>query len=162
MNQKKEKDETNGYRNTNGKESDDIEEPGTRGSRMSIIGHDGIRLVWTSRNQCKNLLLPSAAGTGKLATENCVVLLSTKNISDNIEIFSVDERIKPAVFYLSERSRRQCCSLFDHQHRTSKRHWCQRISDEHLPHRRKTAAAEIRIKQPPEMSLVLERRFFGG
>ena len=26
MNQKKEKDETNGYRNTNGKESDDITE----------------------------------------------------------------------------------------------------------------------------------------
>ena len=57
-----------------------------------------------------------------LLTENCVVLLSTKNISDNIEIFSVDERIKPAVFYLSERSRRQCCSLFDYQHRTGKRH----------------------------------------
>ena len=45
MNQKKEKDETNGYRNTNGKESDDAEELGTRGSRMSIIGHEGIRLV---------------------------------------------------------------------------------------------------------------------
>ena len=45
MNQKKEKDETNGYRNTNGKESDDAEELGTRDSRMSIIGHDGIRLV---------------------------------------------------------------------------------------------------------------------
>ena len=57
-----------------------------------------------------------------LLTENCVVLLSTKNISDNIEIFSVDERIKPAVFYLSERSRRQCCSLFDYKHRTGKRH----------------------------------------
>ena len=57
-----------------------------------------------------------------LLTENCVVLLSTKNISDNIEIFSVDERIKPAVFYLAERSRRQCCSLFDYQHRTGKRH----------------------------------------
>ena len=38
MNQKKEKDETNGYRNTNGKKSDDAEEPGTRGGRMSIIG----------------------------------------------------------------------------------------------------------------------------
>ena len=85
-----------------------------------------------------------------LLTENCVILLSTKNISDNIEIFSVDERIKPAVFYLSERSRRQCCSLFDYQHRTGKRHWCQRISDEHLPHRRKAIAAEIRIKHPPE------------
>ena len=45
MNQKKKKDETNGYRNTNGKESDDAEELGARGSRMSIIGHDGIRLV---------------------------------------------------------------------------------------------------------------------
>ena len=44
MNQKKKKDETNGYRNTNGKESDDAEELGGRGSRMSIIGHDGIRL----------------------------------------------------------------------------------------------------------------------
>ena len=45
MNQKKGKDETNGYRNTNGKESDDAEELGTRGSRMSIVGHDGICLV---------------------------------------------------------------------------------------------------------------------
>ena len=45
MNQKKEKDETNGYRNTNGKKSDDITELGTRGSRMSIVGHDGIRMV---------------------------------------------------------------------------------------------------------------------
>ena len=45
MNQKKEKDETNGYRNTNGKESDDAEEPGTRGGIMSVIGHDGIGLV---------------------------------------------------------------------------------------------------------------------
>ena len=77
-----------------------------------------------------------------LLTENCVVLLSTKNISDNIEIFSVDERIKPAVFYLSERSRRQCC-LFGRQNRIGKRHGYQRISDYHLPHRRKTAAAEI-------------------
>ena len=45
MNQKKEKDETNRYRNTNGKESDDAEEPGGRGSGMSIIGHDGIGMV---------------------------------------------------------------------------------------------------------------------
>ena len=78
-----------------------------------------------------------------LLTENCVVLLSTKNISDNIEIFSVDERIKPDVFYLSERSRCQCDSLFNHQHRTSKRHGYQRISDNHLPHRRKTVTSEI-------------------
>lgn len=45
MNQKKEKDETNEYRNTNGKECDDAEELGGRGGRMSIIGHDGIGLV---------------------------------------------------------------------------------------------------------------------
>ena len=47
MNQKKKKkkDETNWYRNTNGKESDDAEELDTRGSRMSIIGHDGISLM---------------------------------------------------------------------------------------------------------------------
>ena len=45
MNQKKEKDETNGNRNTNGKESDDAEELGERGSGMSIIRHDGIGLV---------------------------------------------------------------------------------------------------------------------
>lgn len=45
MNQKKEKDETNVYRNTNSKDSDDITELSTRGSRMSIIRHDGIRLV---------------------------------------------------------------------------------------------------------------------
>ena len=45
MNQKKGMDETNGYRNTNGKESDDAEELGGRCSRMSIIGHDGIGLV---------------------------------------------------------------------------------------------------------------------
>ena len=45
MNQKKEKDETNGYRNTNGKESDDAEELGGRGGRMSIIGHDGTELA---------------------------------------------------------------------------------------------------------------------
>ena len=78
-----------------------------------------------------------------LLTESRVVPLSTKNISDNIEILSGDVRIKPAVFYLSERSRRQCCSLFDYQHSTGKRHGYQRISDNHLPHRRKTAAAEI-------------------
>ncbi|MGN0654844.1 MAG: IS66 family insertion sequence element accessory protein TnpA [Oscillospiraceae bacterium] len=45
-----------------------------------------------------------------LLTENCVVLLSTKSISDNIEIFSGDMRIKPAVFHLTERSRLQCCA----------------------------------------------------
>ena len=77
-----------------------------------------------------------------LLTENCVVLLSTKNISDNIEIFSVDERIKPAVFHFTERSRGRC-RLFGRQNRTGKRHGYQRISDYHLPHRRKTAAAEI-------------------
>ena len=97
-----------------------------------------------------------------LLTESRVVPLSTKNISDNIEIFSVDERIKPAVFYLSERSRRQCCSLFDYQHRTGKRHWCQRISDEHLPHRRKTVTAEIRIKHPPENIALLREKFLRG
>ena len=43
MNQKK--DETNGYRSTNGKESDDTEELGGKGSRLSIIGYDGIHLV---------------------------------------------------------------------------------------------------------------------
>ena len=53
-------------------------------------------------------------------------------------------------FHLSERSRCQCDSLFNHQHRTSKRHWCQRISDQHLSYRRKAIAAEIRIKHPPE------------
>ena len=77
-----------------------------------------------------------------LLTESHVVPLSTKNISDNIEILSVDERIKPAVFYLSERSRGQC-RLFGRQNRIGKRHGYQRISDYHLPHRRKTAAAEI-------------------
>ncbi|MGN0653496.1 MAG: IS66 family insertion sequence element accessory protein TnpA [Oscillospiraceae bacterium] len=77
-----------------------------------------------------------------LLTENCVVLLSTKSISDNIEIFSVDERIKPAVFYLSERSRCRC-RLFGRQNRIGKRHGYQRISDNHLPHRRKTVTAEI-------------------
>lgn len=41
----KEKNETNVYRNTNGKESDDITELVTRGIRMSIIRHDGIHLV---------------------------------------------------------------------------------------------------------------------
>ena len=39
-----------------------------------------------------------------LLTENCVVLLCTKSISDNIEISIVDIRIKPAVFHLTERS----------------------------------------------------------
>lgn len=55
------------YRNTNGKESDDITELGTRGSRMSIIRNEGIRLVLTSRKKCKNLLLPFMAGTGRVA-----------------------------------------------------------------------------------------------
>ena len=69
---------------------------------------------------------------------------------------------KLAVFHLAERSRCQCGSLFNHQHRTGKRHWYQRISDEHLPHRRKTVTAEIRIKQPRRMSLIWENKFFGG
>ena len=77
-----------------------------------------------------------------LLTENRVVPLSTKNISDYIEIFSGDVRIKPAVFNLTERSRYQC-RLFGHQNRIGKRHGCQRISDQHLPHRRKTVTAEI-------------------
>ena len=34
-----------GYRNTNGKESDNAEELGGRGGRLSIIGHDGFGLV---------------------------------------------------------------------------------------------------------------------
>ena len=38
MNQKKEKDETNGYRNTNGKESDDVEELGERAVNPFVIG----------------------------------------------------------------------------------------------------------------------------
>ena len=78
-----------------------------------------------------------------LLTESHVVPLSTKNISDNIEILSGDVRIKLVVFYLSERSRCQCDSLFGRQNRIGKRHGYQRISDYHLPHRRKTAAAEI-------------------
>ena len=77
-----------------------------------------------------------------LLTENCVVLLSTKSISDNIEISIGDIRIKPAVFHLTERSRGRC-RLFGRQNRIGKRHGYQRISDNHLPHRRKTAAAEI-------------------
>ena len=77
-----------------------------------------------------------------LLTESRVVPLNTKNISDNIEIFSGDMRIKPAVFHLTERSRCRC-RLFGRQNRIGKRHGYQRISDNHLPHRRKTAAAEI-------------------
>ena len=79
----------------------------------------------------------------RLLTENRVVPLSTKNISDNIEIFSGDMRIKPTVFHLAERSRRQCCRLFGRQNRIGKRHGYQRISDNHLPHRRKTVTSEI-------------------
>ena len=77
-----------------------------------------------------------------LLTENCVVLLCSKSISDNIEISIVDIRIKPAVFHLTERSRGRF-RLFGRQNRIGKRHGYQRISDNHLPHRRKTAAAEI-------------------
>ena len=50
---------------------------------------------------------------------------------------------KLAVFHLAERSRRKCNCLLNHQLGTGKRHRCQRISDNHLPYRRKTAAAEI-------------------
>ena len=57
-----------------------------------------------------------------LLTENRVVPLITKSISDNIEISIGDIRIKLAVFHLTERSRHQCDGLFNHQHRTSKRH----------------------------------------
>ena len=56
---------------------------------------------------------------------------------------------KLAIFHLAERSRRQCRSLFNHQHSTGKRHWCQRVSDKHLPHRTKMITAEIWIKHPP-------------
>ena len=122
MNQKKEKDETNGYRNTNGKESDDAEELGTRGSRMQSSGMTVSAQCELHRINIKTYYDHLRQVRESLLTENCVVLLSTKNISDNIEIFSVDERIKPAVFYLAERSRRQYCSLFDYQHRTGKRH----------------------------------------
>ncbi|MGN0654847.1 MAG: hypothetical protein ACI4KD_08015 [Oscillospiraceae bacterium] len=75
--------------------------------------------------------------------EKLFLTANERGISDNIEFFSVDERIKPAVFHLAERSRRRCRCLFDHQHSTSKRHCCQRISDNHLPYRRKAIAAEI-------------------
>ena len=68
---------------------------------------------------------------------------------------------KLAIFHLAERSRRQCRSLFNHQHRTGKRHWCQKISDEHLPHRRKTITAEIWIRYPRRRRS-FERNFFGG
>ena len=52
---------------------------------------------------------------------------------------------KLAVFHLAERSRSKFNCLLNHQLGTGKRHGCQRISDNHLPHRRKTAAAEIGI-----------------
>ena len=69
---------------------------------------------------------------------------------------------KPAVFHLTERSRRRCCCLFDYQHCTDERHWCQRISDEHLPHRWKTVAAENWIKQPPENVARLREKVLRG
>ena len=77
---------------------------------------------------------------------------------------------KPAVLHLSERSRRKCNCLLNHQHGTGKRHWCQRISDNHLLHRRKTTAAEIRIniyrgnlnKTPPENIALLREKFLRG
>ena len=122
MNQKKEKDETNGYRNTNGKESDDAEELGTRGSECQSSGMTVSAWCELHGINVKTYYYHLRQVRESLLTENCVVLLSTKNISDNIEIFSVDERIKPAVFYLSERSRRRCGCLFDHQHGTGKRH----------------------------------------
>lgn len=87
---KKEKDETHVYRNTNGKESEDAEELGGRSSRMSIIGYDGIGSVRALRNQCKNILLPSAAGTGKLAYRKSCCSVEHENLSENIEIFSGD------------------------------------------------------------------------
>ena len=122
MNQKKEKDETNGYRNTNGKESDDAEEPGTSGAECQSSGMTVSARCELHGINVKTYYYHLRQVRESLLTENCVVLLSTKNISDNIEIFSGDVRIKPAVFYLSERSRRQCDSLFNHQHRTGKRH----------------------------------------
>ena len=64
---------------------------------------------------------------------------------------------KLAIFHLAERSRRQCRSLFNHQHSTGKRHWCQRVSDKHLPHRTKMITAEIWIKHPPRRCHSFER-----
>ena len=73
MNQKKEKDETNGYRNTNGKESDDAEEPGKRGSRMSIIGHDGIHLCELHGINVKTYHYHLRRVRESLLTEICVI-----------------------------------------------------------------------------------------
>ena len=87
MNQKKEKDETNGYRNTNGKESDDeVAECQSSDMRVSAWCElHGIKV----KTYCYRLRRVRES----LLTESCVVPLSTKSISDNIEIFSGDVRI---------------------------------------------------------------------
>ena len=87
MNQKKEKDETNGYRNTNGKESDDeVAECQSSGMRVS---------AWCELHgiKVKTYYYHLRRVRESLLTESCVVPLSTKSISDNIEIFSGDVRI---------------------------------------------------------------------